>query len=365
MKSFDLIVIGGGIAGLGIAEQAGARGLSALVLEARSCCSQTSDNTLRIIHGGFRYLQNFDFPRLVRSLRDQTELLRDVPAALTPLPCLMPLTKFGLKSRLPVACAALLYRTFMQASRSPLIPPRTLSSHEAESLAPFLVGKVPYGALCWYDAVMSEPSLVRNYLVERCTQSGVTILTNRPVVSLARSGRDFEIRDQEGTVWSAPRVVNSMGPWLDTLNLPSEFAGLRPGWCKGFNLIVSRQFDAQCGISLEGSDGRLFFCVPRGSGTAIGTWYEPHPPNSLPPQVSHEEIQRFLRAINDAIGTEEITPSDIVGFDVGVLPTMHRGTGSPVPLAHERISAHAGYIEVVSTKYTTFRSQARAVMQHL
>jgi glycerol-3-phosphate dehydrogenase len=156
-----------------------------------------------------------------------------------------------------------------------------------------------------------------------------------------------------------------MGPWLDTLDVPSKLVGLRPGWCKGFNLIVSRQFDARCGISLQGADGRLFFCVPRDGGTAIGTWYEPHPANSLPAQVSNEEIERFLRAINEAIGTEEITPSDVVGFDVGVLPTLHGSSASPMPLAHERISAHAGYIEVVSTKYTTFRSQARAVMQHI
>lgn len=365
MKHFDIIVIGGGVAGLGVADEASARGLSTLVLEARTCCSQTSDNTLRIIHGGFRYLQTFDFPRVVKSLRDQTDLLREVPSALAPLPCLMPLSRFGLKSRIPVACAGVMYRAFMKGAGSPLPPPITLSRRETESRAPFLRHRAPYGALCWHDVVMVAPSVVKDYLVARCMERGVSIEENRPATSVAKTGEIFEVRDQNGSVWSAPRVVNAMGPWVDTLNVPRELRGPRPSWCRGINLILSRQIDALYGITLQSPDGRLFFCVPRGQGTAIGTWYEKHSANSLPPQVSEADIMTFLQAVNAALGDVRIDRSDVVGVDVGVLPEASPASLNSTPRAHEKITMRGSYIEVLSTKYTTFRSQARAVLEVL
>jgi glycerol-3-phosphate dehydrogenase len=362
MKNFDVIVIGGGISGLGIADEASAAGLSTLVLEAMTCCSQTSDNTLRIIHGGFRYLQSFDLSRVVKSLRDQTDLLREVPKALAPLPCLMPLARFGLKSGLPVACAGLLYAAFMKVGRSSLPSPTILGRREVESLAPFLKERVPHGALCWHDAVMIAPDLVRDYLVGRCVQRGVTIEENRPAASLRRIDGTFEVYDQRGTAWRAPKVVNAMGPWIDNLNVPRELQGPRPGWCKGINVTISRQLDPLYGIALQARDGRLFFCVPRGSGTAIGTWYEPHSADNLPPRVSEAEITTFLAAVNDVVGTGTIERDDVVHVDVGVLPVAPEDPGDTTPLAHERITARDGYIEVLSTKYTTFRSQARSVV---
>ncbi len=365
MKHFDIIVIGGGIAGLGVADEASARGLSTLVLEAGTCCSQTSDNTLRIIHGGFRYLQTFDFPRVVKSLRDQTDLLREVPSALAPLPCLMPLSRFGLKSRFPVACAGIMYRAFMKGAGSPLPPPITLSRRETESRAPFLRHRAPYGALCWHDVVMVTPSLVKQHLEARCLERGITIEENRPAASVATVGDTFEVRDQNGSVWRAPRVVNALGPWIDTLNVPSELRGPRPNWCRGINLIISRQIDPLHGIALQSTDGRLFFCVPRGQGTAIGTWYEKHPAHNLPPQASEADITTFLQAVNAALGDGGIERSEVVDVDVGVLPEEAPALANLTPMAHEKLTIRDGYIEVLSTKYTTFRSQARAVLQAL
>lgn len=365
MKNFDIIVIGGGIAGLGIADEASTRGFSTLVLEARTCCSQTSDNTLRIIHGGFRYLQTFDFPRVIKSLRDQTHLLREVPNALAPLPCLMPLARFGLKSRIPVACAGMMYRAFMKGALSPLPAPVTLSRRETESRAPFLRQRAPYGALCWHDAVMVAPSLVKEYLLARCIERGVSIEENRPAASIVKVGELFEVRDQDGSVWYAPRVVNAMGPWVDTLNVPVDLCGPRPNWCRGINLIISRQIDPLYGITLQSPDERLFFCVPRGQGTAIGTWYEKNSANSLPPQVYEADIMTFLSAVNAALGDMRIERSEVVGVDVGVLPEAPSDSPHSMPMTHEKLTVRDGYIEVLSTKYTTFRSQATAVLAAL
>jgi glycerol-3-phosphate dehydrogenase len=210
---------------------------------------------------------------------------------------------------------------------------------------------------------MVTPSLVKEYLVARCIERGVTIEENRPAASVAKVGEAYEVRDQNGSLWRAPKVVNALGPWIDTLNVPSELRGPRPSWCRGINLIISRQIDPLYGIALESPDGRLFFCVPRGQGTAIGTWYEKHPADNLPPQVSEADITTFLKAVNAVLGDVRIERTDIVGVDVGVLPEASPASLNPMPMGHEKLTMRDGYIEVLSTKYTTFRSQAKAVLE--
>jgi len=366
MNRYDLVIIGGGISGLGVAEAAAGQGLSVAVLEASTCCSQTSNNTLRIIHGGFRYLQSMSFLRVIRSLNDQTELLRRCPGALRPLACLMPLASFGLKSRIPVSIAGLAYGLLMKLAGSPLPPPETVSTAAAERHSTLLRGKAPHGALRWHDALMSDPNMITEHLLERCRTRGVTVYENTPARAIQqRQHGGFNVIDVVGTVFQARNVVNTLGPWLDTIEIPERLRGPRPLWCKGFNLISSRPLDAVHGVALQGSEGRLFFCVPREGGSAIGTWYIPHEEQTLPPRISEEEISIFLKAFNAALGEQVLHREDIVAVDVGVLPMKRNAPAGPQLLGNEQIHEREGYIEVISTKYTTFRSQATAVVRRL
>jgi glycerol-3-phosphate dehydrogenase len=362
VEQFDVIVIGGGVSGLGVARETTAAGISTLLVEAASCGNATSNNTLRIIHGGFRYLQTLDFPRVIKSLNDQTALITEVPDAVQPLPCLMPLARFGMKSRLPVTCANLLYGAIMRVNRSPLPSPHIISSSKVNSHVKILRNRAPHGALCWHDGVMVDPARVTSHLVNQITSRGGTIKTNTPVARVEKTTTGFTVHSSTGDSWSARTVVSTLGPNLASIELPSELAGTRPLWCKGFNLVVKQQLDPKYGIGIESADGRLFFCVPRENGTAIGTWYLPHPDVAVPPSVSEHEIAQFLRAFNAALPGCEITKNDITHIDVGILPMERTSPSGPILVAHERIHAHQGLIEVMSTKYTTFRSQGRAVL---
>ncbi len=361
MENWDVIIIGGGISGLGVARECASRGLSTLLLEAETCGNATSNNTLRIIHGGFRYLQNFDLPRVLKSLNDQSDLIRELPTAVQKLPCLMPLTRFGIKSRLPVTCAALLYGALMKTNRSPLPAPHIISSQKIHSTARTLRGRAPHGALCWYDATMSDPAAITQHLMASITMKGGSIKESTRVTQVDGTRGDFTVHTEAGTSFRARCVVNTLGPWLEAIKLPAGFAGQRPLWCRGFNLIVKQQLDPTYGIGIESSDGRLFFCVPRGSGTAIGTWYLPHPDASVPPAVSEHEVAQFLHAFNSSLPEARISKSDITHIDVGILPMEKMSANGPQLIAHERIHQHNGYIEVMSTKYTTFRSQGKKV----
>lgn len=365
MESLDLIIIGGGIAGLGVAREASSSGYGTLLLEANTCGDATSNNTLRIIHGGFRYLQNLDLPRVLRSLNDQTALMNEVPHFVKPLPCVMPLARFGMKSKLPVMCATLLYGGIMRACRSPLPTPRVLSAAQTAREVPALKDLAPHGVLQWHDGVMVEPHRITQHIVLQATSLGAVIRQGVRVTKVERTTDGFTVYSSAGESWRARAVVSTLGPWIPTIELPSGAPPPRPLWCKGFNLIIKQQIDPTHGIGVQSPDGRLFFVVPRGTGSAIGTWYLPHHDSTPPSAVSEHEIAQFLSAFNKALPGNRVTKSDVIGADIGVLPMKRNTPHGPELIPHEQVYESNGFIEVMSTKYTTFRSQAQTVVRHL
>jgi len=365
VETFDLIILGGGISGLGVAREAAHQKRKTLLLEAHACGSATSNNTLRIIHGGFRYLQHGDLPRVIKSLLDQKALLREAPDAVVPLPCVMTLKRFGLKSRIPVTCAAILYGAIMRLCGSPLKRPSVLSAETVNETIPLLRGLAPHGALCWHDAVMVEPQRVTEMLMREATTGPVEIKEHTPVASVTRVDDLFEVRGSCGTTWRSRAVANTLGPWISKVEIPEYLHGEQPLWCKGFNITISRQLDPTYGIGVESEDGRLFFCVPRGQGSAIGTWYVPCANDGEPPSLPEQEIESFIAAFNRALPGANVRAAEIVATDVGVLPMVKDSPHGPLLVSNERIHAAGRYAEVISTKYTTFRAQGRKVLRAL
>jgi len=368
MDTYDLIVVGGGIAGLGVAAEAVQNSMSALVLEARECGAATSNNTLRIIHGGFRYLQHLQLSRLMRSLNDQNIVLRDFSNAVQPLPCLMPLARHGLKSRFPVSAASLLYGLAMKACGSPLPVPTIYSPQHTSTLAPIIEKLSPFGALCWHDVLMTDPASISSTLKHLIIQHGGVIQEHSPVSEIKRDSRGFCVVTETGVSVRSRYVINALGPWLDSARVPATLRGPRPMWCKGFNLIIKQQLHPTHAIGIQSNDGRLFFCVPRGSQTAIGTWYTPvtaAPNLQTQASPSHDEIAAFIHSFNASCPAITLSPDDIQSMDCGFLPMKKLSSQEPVLYGSESIHAVSGYGEVMSTKYTTFRSQAKQTLKQV
>ncbi|MFN4895896.1 MAG: FAD-dependent oxidoreductase [Pseudomonadota bacterium] len=368
--NYDLIILGGGISGLGVARAAAERRIPALVLEAGELASATSNNTLRIIHGGFRYLQKLQLPRVIRSLNDQTFTSTYFPDAVSPLPCLMPLRQFGLKSKVPVTAATLMYGATMKFARSPLPAPRVLSARALEQLAPQFAPLAPHGALCWHDLLMTDPLAIATQLSREVIAQNVTILQHTKAVSVTRTPRSYTVTTHTGETFSARSVVNTLGPWIRSITLPESPQRTRSKWCLGFNITISRQLHPTHAIAVESPDGRLFFAVPRGATTTIGTWYSPcNAPSTntlgTPLTISPDDIKRFITAWNTAWPTQSISEGDVIATDAGVLPMRCEGSSGPELYGAELISTDNNYCEVLSTKYTTFRSQGRAVVARL
>lgn len=366
---YDLAVIGGGISGLGIALEAKSQGLKTAIIEKNFCCEATSNNSLRIIHGGFRYLQNLDLPRLIESSKAQAKLIQDEPDFVKPLRCLMPLKANGLKSKYPVHVALLAFQMLLPRSAKNYWRGGVLKSSEVDEAVPLLKGHAPHGALLWTDATLLDPLAFANQIKDELIADGISIFEQSEVRKIVRVGTDFLVSGGKGNSsfkHSARSIVNATGPWLGTdFGEPSSSINFKPKWCRGFNLVLSKSLESSYAIGLEGSLGRLYFIVPRANKSVVGTWYTPFDGKADEPHIEESEIAEFLKDLNPTLPNASITMNDIESVEVGVLPMESVNEQGPVLYGVEKILGHQGYIEVMSTKYTTFQSQARKVVNRV
>lgn len=370
--NYDVIIVGGGISGLGVARAAANKGWRTLLLEKNHCGEATSNASLRIIHGGLRYLQTLNLPRVVQSLRDQHDLLREMPVHVVPLPCMMPLARWGLKSRWPLTMALWCYWAIAGLAgcgwqRRGAI----LDSKRVSELVPRLTGKAPHGALFWNDAIMSDPLKIAGYLSNCITAKGGEVKEETEVLEISREQAGFRVRCKQvgGRMieFEARTVVNTSGAWLHHIkkNVSGSQLEVPRYWCKAFNMILSQCFEEKWAIGLESDEGRLFFTVPRGEQSVVGTFYHIYEGKPDEVSVAEDELEAAIEGFNEVFPDSNITVSDVVAVEVGVLPARGERHGEVELYGAEKLYGADGYIEVVSTKYTTFRSQANRIVTQL
>lgn len=361
-SNVDVAVIGGGSAGLGVARAFVEHGRSVVVFEGGRCGGATSANSLRIVHGGFRYLQSFDLPRVIESIRAAAALRREFPHLVAPLPCVMPLDRVGLKSRFPLGCARRLYRvlTRLVVGATPAVTLVNGAAIEAE--VPLLRGRAPYGALVWTDGLMSDPEALIGAVCASIRARGGVIVEESRVVEVLDRGDDVAVTvaggDRTYTV-TAGLVVDASGPWVGSVtHLGVQVRPEVVGWARAFNVVVGRSLDRRYGITLPG-EGRLLFAVPRGDGSAIGTGYL-LPAADGGSHIAEREVAAFLIEASRSLAVP-LTLKDVVAVESGRLPMVGQRGEAPVLLGRERIVRRGRIVAVTSTKYTTFQEQGRAV----
>lgn len=360
---FEVIVIGGGITGLAIARACESAGFSAALIEKGEFGQATSANSLRIIHGGFRYLQSLNIPRVVRSLRDQARVLREFPHLVRPLPCYLPLKKFGMKSRWPLMAATLLYRFLGWVSGVRAPAAGVLTRAQAEEALPLLAGRVPHGAFLWHDLQLINPHELHAELAQQTEFLGGRLFPQTEVTGIERLEDSFSLSLSHGgekRVLTSRIVVNAAGPHVQSLSLQGEsplFSGV--GWCRGFNLVFEGNPAGVFGAGLSSEQGRLYFIVGRDGETAVGTDYLECRQSPDQAQVSESEIKDFINRVGQVAPDLDLTRDRLKRIELGVLPlessSSHPESGL---IGSARFDDNNGFISVLSTKYTTFLSQA-------
>ncbi|MES1245470.1 MAG: FAD-dependent oxidoreductase [Acidobacteriota bacterium] len=368
----DLLVIGGGFQGAMLALEAARRGLSTVLLERDDFGGATSANSLRIVHGGLRYLQSLDLLRFRESVAERRWFLRHFPDLVRPLPCLMPLyspPRGGWLRRLAVFRAALALNG--RLAREELLPPdRVLGVSETVELFPGVDRKGLAGAALWHDAVLTDPQRVVHETLRWAGRCGARLLNRMEAVELRTDGRavtglravgqesgeSFELRGRT--------VVNCAGPWCRTIaalfdrDLPELFQPLL-----AFNLLLDREPLSQAALAVAAPGSQTWFLLPADGKVLAGTFYVSASPGSVPDE---EAIAAFLRELNAAVPGWDVRPEHVVRVCHGWLPARAEGSAVPAsrPVVHDHGAAGGpeGLFSVSGVKLTTARAVAERAL---
>jgi glycerol-3-phosphate dehydrogenase len=380
----DLIVVGGGIHGASLAMEAARRGLRPLLLERDDFGGATSWSSMRILHGGLRYLQSLDLRRFRESVSERRWFCRTFPELVEPLACLMPLYGEGLK-RPGTFRIALAVNDMLSSGRNEgvprglhLPPGRVLDPASTRSLFPSVRGPGLEGGGLWYDALMTSSVRLLMETLRWACRNGATALNYVECVDLRHDrGRVTGVEgldrlDGETVAFGAPVVVNCAGPWSRPLagRLDREHPELfRPSLA--FNVLLGREplSEAALAVTPPRPGAPTYFLTPRKGRILAGTFHAAcngYPTSSAP---SDGQIDCFLADLNVAVPGLELTRDDVVRVDAGLLPAKARGTEEPavrdVILDHAATGGPSGLWSVSGVKYTTARRVAERTLRRV
>ncbi|HEY6958810.1 MAG TPA: glycerol-3-phosphate dehydrogenase [Candidatus Limnocylindria bacterium] len=369
-RTVDLLIIGGGIIGAGIARDAALRGLSVALVEQADFASGTTSRPTRLIHGGLRYLELFDFGLVRSDMREREILLRIAPHLVFPLPFLLPMYRPSLWYRFKLRVGMFLYDVL---SLDKSLPKRRWFGRAA-TLAeePNLDPDGLVGAWRFYDA---QVPLVERLVVENLADAeehGALVLNHASARAYLREGDAVvgaRVRDEVGArdIEVRARItVNATGPWLDATIAPVRRVQ-RPllRLTKGIHLVTPRGTE-RAHVLFAKSDGRLFFVVPFLDSTIVGTTDTDYTGDPADAAATEEDVRYLQDAARYAFPN---APFDRIEFTWAGVRALVREEGvtegevsrKHAIFDHERREGVAGLLSVVGGKITAYRGIAEEV----
>ena len=367
-EEFDVVVVGGGITGAGVALDAATRGLSVAVVEARDFASGTSSRSSKLIHGGLRYLEQYNFELVREALTERGLLLERVaPHLVRPVPFLFPLTH-RIWERGYVGAGVALYDvlSFSMGNTRGVPHHRHLTRGMALRLAPSLRRSSFVGAVQYWDAQVDDARYVMTVL-RTAGAYGAQVASRTQCVGFLREGErvtGLHIRDLETGTDSqvrAKQVVNATGVWTDDIQeLVGGRGQIHVRASKGVHLVVPRdRIHSATGIILR-TEKSVLFVIPWGRHWIIGTTDTAWDLDKVHPAASKADIAYVLEHVNAVLNTP-LTPDDVEGVYAGLRPLLSGESEETSKLSREHVVAHPvpGLVVIAGGKYTTYRVMAK------
>ena len=364
MQSFDLLVVGGGINGAAIARDAAGRGLSVLLVEKDDLAAHTSGASSKLIHGGLRYLEHYDF-RLVReALREREILLQTAPHIVRPLKFVLPDPPGGR----PWWLIRLGLWTYdLLAGRGSL--PRSRSVRRGDKAVRGALRPENFRLATYWDAWVDDSRLVAVNALD-AAERGAEIATRTELLAARREGESWKVELSGGRIVTAGMIVNAAGPWVaelltKRLDLPSRSA---VRLIKGSHIVVPRLWQGDHAYILQQADGRVVFALPYDEHSLVGTTDVPvERPGEA--EISPEEID-YLCAAANAYFRHAIAPADVVWSYSGVRSLHDDGSASAKDVSRDyHLERDPGpgapLLSVFGGKITTARALAVEALEKL
>ncbi len=375
-EEFDVLVVGGGITGVGVALDAATRGLRAVLVEAEDFASGTSSKSSKLVHGGLRYLQQGDVRLVYQALRERQRLRRNAPHLVSVLPFMIPiLTSDGLiPRRITRAMGTAMWMYDLTGGFRIGKLHKRLDADEALAHLPTMPRERLAGGYLYYDATTDDARLVLT-VARTAAAHGAVVVNRARVVELTKDpsgqvdGAIVDTGDRRCTV-RARAVVNAAGVWADevvTLEDGVDPDSIRPA--KGIHLTIpwaKVRNDIAVVIPVPG-DKRSLFVVPwdrQPDGTFehtyVGTTDTDYDGPLEDPPCTAADVQYVLRALNAAV-TTGITAADVTGAWAGLRPLVKSGASArtaDLSRRHRVTIGSAGVVTVTGGKLTTYREMA-------
>jgi glycerol-3-phosphate dehydrogenase len=363
--TLDVLVVGGGIVGAGIARDAAMRGLRIGLVEQHDFASGTSSRSSRLLHGGIRYLAQARIGLVREASREKMVIHRIAPHLSDPLPFLFPTRKGTPWSLWKLGMGVKVYD--LLCGRNTLGRSRGLNVRQTLDRLPGLSPKGLTGAVRYFDGLTNDARLVLDTL--RSAESHGSMVCNyvrfvnafskngewRCTLKDTRTGRELDVR--------ARSVVNATGPWSDRLPLASTTLRLT----KGVHLIVDRQrFPVPDAVVMAEGD-RILFAIPWGERVIVGTTDTDYNGPLDSPTCDSEDIRYVLEITNDAFPNACLTEADVLSTWAGLRPLVadRRGNPSDISRRHEITMSHPGWWDVTGGKLTTYRVMAEEAVNKI
>jgi glycerol-3-phosphate dehydrogenase len=396
-ETFDLVVVGGGIYGASMVWEAASRGLSAALLEKEDFAWATSANSLKIIHGGFRYLQHGDVKRMRESIGERQVLMRIAPHLIHPLPVVLPVYGHGIKGREAFGLALKINdlvgydRNRIEDPQKQIPPGKLLSRDACLEAIPGIDPQGLTGGIVFYDAqVYNSERLVMAYL-HSADAAGAVIANYVEATGFDKQDdriSSVRVRDRltgEEFAVKTRMVVNTGGPWL--YEIDDKWKGnIEKGpvvQAKAVNLVTKQLFkDFAVGLmgnnnmqdkeALIKKGSSFLFIAPWRDRSLVGTHYKAYQETPDEFQVTETDVRDLIDAVNLAYPPARLTVDDVTFIHGGLLPVNHADleNGTVNLKKHLEIYNHSlqgikGLLSVEGVKYTTARRAAVRVIDRV
>jgi glycerol-3-phosphate dehydrogenase len=378
--AYDVVVVGGGIYGAMLHLEAARAGLRSVLVERGDFGGATSENSLRIVHGGLRYLQSLNVSRSVESTRERQWYLSSMPRLVIPLPCLLPiyergrkragLLSLGLKANDAISAAV----KYLDRAVADVPHGRLLDARRTLELAATIPSEGLVGGAVWHDLSLRCPGRVIVEALKWAADFGgvaVNYVEAQRLLTSKGRVRGVSVGEQGSRTSAELRssvVINAAGPWAGALASKwgagdDRLSPLVVAW----NVLLDRPALSGHAVALQdpsSSGAGLKFATSLGGRLLVGTGYAPLSSGRCESAelVAEGELDAFLKAVNRCVPRLDATRRDVVRVFSGVLPAAT--PGSSAPRARNLLSARGprGLFTVSGTKFTTARSAARRAL---
>ncbi|MGH2499818.1 MAG: FAD-dependent oxidoreductase [Candidatus Limnocylindria bacterium] len=372
-EPLDLLVIGGGITGAGVAREAALRGLRVGLVERADFAAGTSSRSTKLIHGGLRYLRNRELGFVRESVRERERLMRMAPHLVRPLPFVFPVYAGDPDPLWKVRVGLALYDRF--AGHEKRIPRAIHRADGLREIEPLLASEGLRGGAVYGDSITDDARLVLA-VVRSAGELGALAANYAAVIGFERDARGRSraaiVRDEIAGAEIAVRAglfLNATGPWADRVRHLAD-----PGLprllrlTKGVHIAVRRErLPVGQAVVLRARDGRIVFAIPSGAYTYVGTTDTNHDGEAERAAVERADVEYLLEAVGRTCRVRALGTADVTSAWVGLRPLIAAGRADPSQVSrdYDLFRAPSGVVTVGGGKLTAFRAMASRIVDRL